>query len=222
VLEADLILHVRDMSDPDNGAQAKDVMRILEDLGIDEKEASEKIIEVWNKVDALELEAHEAMLQRVGARRDTKAVSALTGEGVSELMNEISIRLSGVLTETTVVLRLDQLQYISWVYENAMVVSREDREDGTVALDVRLSGEQASMLERKLGIIAQPEKEDWERDLQIFTNQMKIGLDVVEPASKLRIGAAQSIFWINALVAADIDQRKDQITQLIRDCRIVF
>jgi GTP-binding protein HflX len=149
VLEADLILHVRDMSDPDNGAQSKDVMRILEDLGIDEKEASEKIIEVWNKVDALEPEAHEAMLQRLGARRDT---------------NEISIRLSGVLTETTVVLRLDQLQHISWVYENAMVVSREDREDGTVALDVRLSGEQASMLERKLGIIAQPEKEDWERD----------------------------------------------------------
>jgi GTP-binding protein HflX len=164
VLEADLILHVRDMSDPDNGAQSKDVMRILEDLGIDEKEASEKIIEVWNKVDALEPEAHEAMLQRLGARRDTKAVSALTGEGVSALMNEISIRLSGVLTETTVVLRLDQLQHISWVYENAMVVSREDREDGTVALDVRLSGEQASMLERKLGIIAQPEKEDWERD----------------------------------------------------------
>lgn len=164
VLEADLILHVRDMADPDNGAQSKDVMRILEDLGIDEKESSEKIIEVWNKVDALEPEAHEAMLQRVGARRDTKAVSALTGEGISDLMNEISIRLSGVLTETTVVLRLDQLQHISWVYENAMVVSREDREDGTVALDVRLSGEQASMLERKLGNIAQPEKEDWERD----------------------------------------------------------
>jgi GTP-binding protein HflX len=164
VLEADLILHVRDMADPDNGAQSKDVMRILEDLGIDEKESSEKIIEVWNKVDALEPEAREAMQQRVGARRDTKAVSALTGEGISDLMNEISIRLSGVLTETTVVLRLDQLQHISWVYENAMVVSREDREDGTVALDVRLSGEQASMLERKLGNIAQPEKEDWERD----------------------------------------------------------
>jgi len=54
VLEADLILHVRDMSDPDNGAQSSDVLRILADLGIDEKDGAERILEVWNKIDQLE------------------------------------------------------------------------------------------------------------------------------------------------------------------------
>src|SRR5690606_12987029 len=115
VLEADLILHVRDMADPDNAAQSSDVLRILNDLGIDEKEAAERIIEVWNKVDALDPEAHDAIIARVEGRSDIKAVSAVTGEGVSALMDEISARLSGVLVETTVVLRVEQLQHLSWV-----------------------------------------------------------------------------------------------------------
>ncbi len=113
VLEADLVLHVRDMSDPDNAAQAGDVMRILADLGIDEKIAEERIIEVWNKVDRLEPEAHDAILQKADGRANVRAVSALSGEGVDALMDDISVRLSGVLTETTIVLSIDQLPLLS-------------------------------------------------------------------------------------------------------------
>ena len=163
VLEADLILHVRDMSDPDNAAQSSDVLRILADLGITEKEAESRIIEVWNKVDRLDTETHDAIMQRAEGRSNIRAVSAVTGEGVDALMSEISSRLSGVLTETTVVLSVDQLAYLSWVYNNAIVTAREDREDGSVALDVRLSEAQALELERKLGKLEKPEPEDWER-----------------------------------------------------------
>lgn len=163
VLEADLVLHVRDMSDPDNAAQSADVLRILGDLGIDEKEAEKRIIEVWNKVDRLEPEAHDAIMQRAEGHSDIRAVSAITGEGVDALMDEISKRLSGVLTETTVVLSVEQLPLISWVYSNAIVDGREDHEDGSVALDVRLSEAQAVELERKLGKTAVREREDWER-----------------------------------------------------------
>jgi GTP-binding protein HflX len=163
VLEADLVLHVRDMSDPDNAAQSADVLRILSDLGIDEKEAEKRIIEVWNKVDRLEPEAHDAIMQRAEGRSDIRAVSAVTGEGVDALMDEISKRLSGVLTETTVVLSVEQLPLISWVYSNSIVDNREDHEDGSVALDVRLSEAQAVELERKLGKTAGREREDWER-----------------------------------------------------------
>ncbi len=163
VLEADLVLHVRDMSDPDNAAQAGDVLRILADLGIDEKVAEERIIEVWNKVDRLEPEAHDAIMQRAEGKANIRAVSAITGEGVDALMEEISKRLSGVLTETTIVLNVDQLPLLSWVYDNAIVDGREDREDGSVALDVRLSEMQGAELERRLGISAKAEPEDWER-----------------------------------------------------------
>ncbi|MGV1914198.1 GTPase HflX [Rhizobium sp. 22-785-1] len=163
VLEADLVLHVRDMSDPDNAAQAGDVMRILADLGIDEKVAEERIIEVWNKVDRLEPDAHDAILQKADGRANVRAVSALSGEGVDALMDDISVRLSGVLTETTIVLSIDQLSLLSWVYDNAIVDGREDREDGSVVLDIRLSEEQGAALERKLGLTVKSQAEEWER-----------------------------------------------------------
>nr|WP_281977464.1 GTPase HflX [Pseudorhizobium flavum] len=163
VLEADLILHVRDMSDPDNAAQSADVMRILSDLGIDEKEREARIIEVWNKIDRLDPEAHDAMAERASGRDNIMAVSAITGEGVDALLAEIARRLSGVLTETTVAIPGDKLSLVSWVYENAIVDERRDQEDGSVELDVRLSEGQAAALERRLGNGPKTEKEDWER-----------------------------------------------------------
>ncbi|TRL41483.1 GTPase HflX [Rhizobium straminoryzae] len=163
VLEADLILHVRDMSDPDNAAQSADVLRILDDLGIDEKERNDRILEVWNKIDRLEPEAHDAVAEKAAGRDNVMAVSAITGERIDPLMDEIARRLSGVVTETTVVLPPEKLGLISWIYQNAMVEHREDREDGSVAFDLRLSAEQANALERKLGVMPVREREDWER-----------------------------------------------------------
>ncbi|MQW87210.1 GTPase HflX [Sinorhizobium saheli] len=161
VLEADLILHVRDLSDPDNQAQASDVLRILADLGIDEKESAERIVEVWNKIDKLEPEVREALVNKAASAGDTVAVSAITGEGVDALLAEIGSRLSGVMTECTVVLGLDQLQLLPWVYEHAMVDAREDLEDGRVSLDLRLTEAEAAELERRLGNGPKPVEEDW-------------------------------------------------------------
>ncbi|MDM9644026.1 GTPase HflX [Rhizobium sp. S163] len=162
VLEADLVLHVRDMADEDNQAQSADVLRILKDLGIDEAEGEKRIIEVWNKIDRLEPENHEAIVQKAEGARNVVAVSAVTGEGVDTLMEEISRRLSGALTETTVVLPVDKLALLPWLYDHAIVDSREDNEDGSVTLDLRLSETEAVELERRLGNTTRP-KEDWER-----------------------------------------------------------
>ncbi|WP_147178052.1 GTPase HflX [Ciceribacter naphthalenivorans] len=163
VLEADLILHVRDMSDPDNAAQSSDVLRILSDLGIDDKEKSERIIEIWNKIDRLDPETHDALIQKAATRDNVMTVSAISGEGVDELLDVISQRLSGVLTEATIVIPSNKQSLISWAYENAVVDGRQDNEDGSVSLDVRLTARQADELERKLGGGQKAEKEDWER-----------------------------------------------------------
>ncbi|TCL73716.1 GTPase HflX [Rhizobium sp. BK251] len=163
VLEADLILHVRDMADPDNQAQSADVMRILNDLGIDEAEGAKRIIEVWNKIDRLEPEAHDAMLQKTAGAENIIAVSAISGEGVDRLMGEINRRLSGVLTETTITLAVDKLALLPWLYDHAIVDSREDNEDGSVTLDVRLTETEAVELERRMGNGPKPQREGWER-----------------------------------------------------------
>ncbi|MGM4909613.1 GTPase HflX [Hyphomicrobiales bacterium] len=163
VLEADLVLHVRDMSDVDNQAQSADVLRILNDLGIDEAEGERRILEVWNKIDRLEPEAHDAMVQKSSGMKNVIAVSAISGEGVDRLMDEISRRLSGVMTETTVTLPVDKLALLPWLYDHAIVDSREDNEDGSVTLDLRLSETEATELERRIGNGPKPAKEDWER-----------------------------------------------------------
>ncbi len=163
VLEADLILHVRDMSDPDNAAQSGDVVRILEDLGIGENERTERLIEVWNKIDNLDAEAHEAIAERAAGHSNIMALSAVTGEGVDRLIDEIGKRLSGVETEATITIPPEKLAIVSWVYENAQVDHRDDNEDGSVTLDLRLSASQADELERKLGNGPKPAREDWER-----------------------------------------------------------
>jgi GTPase len=163
VLEADLILHVRDMSDPDNGAQSADVLRILADLGIGEKEGAERIIEVWNKIDRLDAGAHDALAERAAGRDNIMALSAMTGEGVDPLIEEISRRLSGVLTETEVTIPPEKLALVSWVYANAVVDERKDNEDGSVTLEVRMTELQAGELDRRLGNGQKPGKEDWER-----------------------------------------------------------
>ncbi|MBY5581995.1 GTPase HflX [Rhizobium leguminosarum] len=163
VLEADLILHVRDMSDADNQAQSSDVMRILNDLGIDEAEAEKRLIEVWNKIDRLEPEVHDTMVQKSAGASNVVAVSAVSGEGVDTLMEEISRRLSGVMTVATIRLPVDKLALLPWLYDHAIVDSREDNEDGTITLDLRLSETEATELERRIGNGPKSDKEDWER-----------------------------------------------------------
>ncbi len=162
VLEADLILHVRDLSDDDNQAQSADVMRILGDLGIGEAEGAKRILEVWNKIDRLEPEAHDAIVQKASTTENVIAVSAISGEGVDRLMDEISRRLSGVLTETTITLPVEKLALLPWLYNHAVVDNREDNEDGTVTLDVRLTETEAAELERRMGNGPKPQREDWE------------------------------------------------------------
>ncbi|CAN7526789.1 GTPase HflX [Pararhizobium sp. LjRoot255] len=161
VLEADLILHVRDLADPDNQVQAQDVLRILTDLGIDEKARAERIIEVWNKIDLLDAEMRAGLVQKAENTDNTTAVSAITGDGIDHLLEEIGSRLSGVMTECTVVLPVEKLQLLSWVYGHAIVDGREDMEDGSVSLDLRLTATEAEELERRLGNGPKTAARDW-------------------------------------------------------------
>ncbi|MEK1929173.1 MAG: GTPase HflX [Pararhizobium sp.] len=161
VLEADLILHVRDLADPDNQVQAQDVLRILTDLGIDEKARAERIIEVWNKIDLLDAETRAGLVQKAENTDNTTAVSAITGDGTDHLLEEIGSRLSGVMTECTVVLPVAKLQLLAWVYGHAIVDGREDMEDGSVSLDLRLTAAEAEELERRLGNGPKAAAQDW-------------------------------------------------------------
>ena len=96
VLEADIILHVRDISHEDAEAQERDVDTVLRQLGIDPN-AGQGILEVWNKIDRFDPDKREN-LRNIAARRPPERpcflVSAETGEGVDELLAAIEDRLA--------------------------------------------------------------------------------------------------------------------------------
>jgi GTP-binding protein HflX len=134
VIEADLVIHLRDISDPDMAAQAEDVERILSDLGVDASDA-EHVVEVWNKVDLIDEASREQLL--VGGERPPVAISAVTGEGVDNLAALIEQRIAGRLQVMEITLSSGQLGLLDWVYRGGDVLEREDREDGSVALTLR-------------------------------------------------------------------------------------
>ncbi|MFO1112030.1 MAG: GTPase HflX [Bradyrhizobium sp.] len=141
VLEADIILHVRDISHEDAEAQERDVDAVLRQLGIDPTANSgQRIIEVWNKIDRFDPEEREN-LRNIAARRPPERpcylVSAHTGEGIDALLAAIEDRLAA--TRTTLDLSIDAADGagISWLHRNAEVLNKE-LHDGRFAMTVRV------------------------------------------------------------------------------------
>lgn len=150
VVEADLVLHLRDISDPDTAAQADDVERVLADLGVDARDEN-RVIEVWNKVDRLD-DATRARLLGDGAasKRKPVAISAITGEGIDTLLATIESHVAGELTSFSVRLSPSQLGLTDWLYRNSEVVARKDAEDGSIVLTLRTTQRARAEIESRL------------------------------------------------------------------------
>jgi GTP-binding protein HflX len=151
VVEADLVIHLRDISDPDTLAQAEDVERILADLGVDASDG-ERVVEVWNKIDLLDADGRTHLADIAGRNPDQPpvAVSAATGEGIGELVALIEARLAGSTTVVDVAIRPDQLQLTDWLYRSGSVLSRTDREDGGLDLKIRTTAARAAEIAARL------------------------------------------------------------------------
>lgn len=138
VLEAEIILHIRDIADPDSQAQSDDVYDILSQLGISDN-GRKGVFEIWNKIDLLTPDALEAMRQVKTAKGAPLLVSAVTGEGNSELLSLIEDHIAGSNKVIELILELEDLGRLPWFYENTNIIERNDLEDGRVSLKVRAS-----------------------------------------------------------------------------------
>lgn len=151
VQEADVVLHVRDVANPDTDAQARDVQKVLTELkvlGDDGDETEGKtLIEVWNKIDLVDGEARE-ILEGQARRLGASPVSAVTGEGCAELLKRV-----GTLIDDTppVAVRLAAKdgEALAWIYRNGRVESREDESEGGVRLVARLDAQALGRFERQ-------------------------------------------------------------------------
>ena len=150
ILEADLILHVRDIASASSEAQSAEVSRVLTEIGIDGR--AERVIEVWNKADLLPEEEHARLLKRAG-QGDSPAVliSAATGEGVADLALLVRRRLQRQMCTRSVVVNDGDGLLIHWLYENTEILDRHDCHDGSLHFQVRVPCEREGDLDRHLG-----------------------------------------------------------------------
>jgi GTPase len=152
VIEADIILHVRDVSHEDAEAQLQDVEKILNQLGIDarnEAEDKRSLIEVWNKIDRVDAAARERLANIAGRQPSTNRpvlVSAATGEGLDALAASIEGRLAA--GREVIELSLDPADGagVSWLHRHTEVLSKALDEDGRIAMTVRAEPDKAARL----------------------------------------------------------------------------
>ena len=127
VLDANLILHVRDISHPETDAQANDVNDILEDLEISD-DAKNDILEVWNKTDLLSIDDLNNA-KNISNRADRiRTVSALTGDGLNDLLFQIDQNLKEITISEIVKLAITEGGRRAWLYKNNLVKNEKSNE----------------------------------------------------------------------------------------------
>lgn len=145
VVEADILLHIRDISHGESDAQADDVEEVLGDLGIT-SDGEQRIIEVWNKADLLP--EHERLMLS-GRKRDHRTpdnqpilISALTGEGLDDLYAAIETRIAKGRSIYSVSVPAENGRDMAWLHENTEVLDRRfHKETGATIAIIRVASE---------------------------------------------------------------------------------
>ena len=146
---ADVILHVRDISNPAHEAQREDVISILGDLGIDYAH-DPRIIEVLNKLDAVDEHDREDILRQSDFAERSVAVSALTGEGSEKLLAEIERFTAAGRKVIEFALDLVDGEALAWLYQHAHIQNRRD-EDNHITVSVEIDPADLGRFKEKFG-----------------------------------------------------------------------
>ena len=149
VKEADLIVHVRDISHSDTDIQKRDVERVLEDIGVNEA-SQRRMIEVLNKIDCLDPEAKSSTTSRA-ERNNALAVpvSAITGEGCEAFLDVVAERLAEGFEVFNIKIDHADGRRLAWLYQNGEIIDRNDTE-ATISVKVRLSPIHAARFQQGL------------------------------------------------------------------------
>lgn len=143
VLDADLIVHVRDIAHPETEEQAKDVLDILDKLGIKE-DAQESIVDIWNKIDVLDADKRDSLITVANRSEKTVATSALTGAGIDQLMDMIEQNLVEPTVTEKIKLAFSEGKRRAWLFDHNVVDDEEQIDIGfevTVTWNAKLSAQ---------------------------------------------------------------------------------
>ena len=142
VTAADVICHVRDISNPSSEAQKAQVLKVLTDLGVIDGEGGQSsipILEVWNKWDLLDGERAEELAVIVENSDEIQPVSALTGQGVDQLLERLGEKLTESASTEVIELPLSDGKRIAWLHAHGEVLAEEDVSGGSTGMVRRLT-----------------------------------------------------------------------------------
>jgi GTPase len=137
VIEADIVVHVRDAHHPDSEAQRNDVLNVLIDLGLDEP-TEDAVVEAMNKIDLLDPTARASLAGQQLSNSQSVALSAATGEGCDALLELIDRRLESEARVVRLEIPHTDGKTLAWVYDRGEVLGRRD-DNEAAHLSVRLS-----------------------------------------------------------------------------------
>ena len=129
VLTADIILHVRDISHAASEEQANDVDQIIANLGVSD---ATPILQLWNKIDLLPEEDVAATEARADRQDDVFAISALSGDGVEQVLDAIATALNAAAQSDEVVLDHADGKRRAWLYAQGVVIEEQTRDTDSV------------------------------------------------------------------------------------------
>jgi GTP-binding protein HflX len=138
VIEADVILHVRDVSHEEAEAQSQDVENVLRELGIEPND--KRIVEIWNKIDRLTPERRLEVANRAERRpgdRKPVLVSAVTGEGLERLRAAIEAGIGAGRITAELLLEPSDGAGVSWLHRHTEVLAKAMDDGGKLKVTVR-------------------------------------------------------------------------------------
>ena len=127
VLDADLILHVRDISHEQSAEQSQDVNDILSSLGVAD---GAPLVEVWNKIDLMSDDDRAAMVTQADRTEDLFAVSSITGEGLDALLAALPSKLKDPRSEAKLTLDFAQGRKRAWLFDEGIVTDDKQTDTG--------------------------------------------------------------------------------------------
>jgi len=145
VSEADVILHIRDVAHPDTAAQRADVVAVLDGMvkdGALDPGWPSRTLEVLNKADLM------GGVSNVPVREGCIPVSAITGDGLPDLLRAIDARLSAGMEMADYHLPSSAGARMAWLYEHGEVLDRRDDDNG-IYIQVRMLPADRARFERE-------------------------------------------------------------------------
>lgn len=152
VLEADVVVHVRDVANEDTAVQRKDVLDVLESIGLKNIENMPNYIEVLNKIDLLSQEDKNVLENKLlNQSKEIISMSALTGHGCDKLCSSVDKILSLGYKQYTIEIDSANGKLQAWFYKNAVVLDKIINEN-TITFSIKINEANSQKLSKLFDI----------------------------------------------------------------------